>query len=115
VRRDELAQQERALEERARGLERRSEELDGQQKEIARRAQQLDAREKKLGEAEVQARRFVEEQQAALERVAGLSVDDARRELLQKVEDNARSQAAALARDIRSRPARRPTARRAGS
>jgi ribonucrease Y len=101
VRRDEHARQERGLEERARGLERRSEELDGQAKEVARRAQQLDAREKQLGGAEAQAKRFVEEQQAALERVAGLSVDDARRELLQKVEDNARSQAAALARDIK--------------
>jgi len=101
ARRDELAGQERRLEERARGLERRSEELDGQQKEVARRAQQLDARERKLGDAEVEAKRLVGEQQAALERVSGLSVDDARRELLQKVEDNARSQAAALARDIK--------------
>ncbi|HEX5818147.1 MAG TPA: ribonuclease Y [Gemmatimonadales bacterium] len=101
ARRDEVARQERRLEERARGLERRSEELDGQQKELARRTQQLEAREKRIGESEAEAKRFVEEQQAALERVAGLSVDDARRELLQKVEDNARSQAAALARDIK--------------
>jgi len=101
TRRDEVARQERRLEERARGLERRSEELDGQQKEIARRTQQLEARDKTLADAEAQAKRFVEEQQVALERVAGLSVEDARRELLQKVEDNARSQGAALARDIK--------------
>ncbi|MCU0621606.1 MAG: ribonuclease Y, partial [Gemmatimonadales bacterium] len=100
-RRDELARLERRAEDRSRAVERRVEELEAQQKELGRRVQQLDAREQKLGAAEAESRRFAEEQQARLERIAGLTADDARRELLQRVEDAARSQAAALARDIK--------------
>jgi len=106
LRRDELLKLERRFEDRARGLERRVEDLDTQQKELARRNQQAEDRERRLGDAELQARRYAEEQQAALERVAGLSAEDARRELLQKVEDQARSQAAALARDIKEQARR---------
>jgi hypothetical protein len=44
---------------------------------------------------------LVREQQAKLERVAGLTAEDARREVMQRAEDEARGQAQALARDIK--------------
>ncbi len=107
-RRDEAAREERKAEDRARAAERRVAELDQLQRELGRRGQQLDAREVSLGAREAglatkeeAAARFAEEQRARLERVAGLSSEDARRELLQRVEDEARSSAQALARDIR--------------
>ena len=41
-----------------------------------------------------------------LERIAGLTAEDARREILQRVEDEARTQAQALARDIKEQAKR---------
>lgn len=100
-RREESERSERRLEERERGLTRRSEELDrqakavsGQQSALAQKELSLDARAK-----EVDA--LVHEQRQRLERIAGLSVEEARREFFQRVEDEARAQAAALARDIK--------------
>ena len=49
---------------------------------------------------------LIREQQAKLERVAGLTTEDARREVLQKAEDEARAQAQALARDIKEQAKR---------
>ncbi len=49
---------------------------------------------------------LAQEQRLKLERIAGLSAEDARREILQRVEDEARAQAAALARDIKEQAAR---------
>jgi ribonuclease Y len=101
VRRDEAARTERRLEERSRGIERRREEIDQQQRDIGKRTQQLDGREQGLTAREQAAARFADEQRERLERIAGLSTEDARRELLQRVEDEARSAAQALARDIK--------------
>src|SRR5690606_19855312 len=55
---------------------------------------------------------LVAERRKELERVAGLSAEEARRELVQRVEDEARSAAAALARDIQEQ-ARRDAEREA--
>ena len=48
-----------------------------------------------------EADKLAQEQRARLERIAGLTAEDARREILQRVEDEARGQAAALVRDIK--------------
>jgi ribonuclease Y len=50
--------------------------------------------------------RLVQEQRGKLERIAGLSAEEARREVLQKAEDESRGQAAALARDIKEQAKR---------
>ena len=100
-RREEVARIERRADERSRAADRRQEELDGQQRELARKVQAVEARDRALAQREADAARAAEAQQAALERIAGLSRDDARRELLQRVEDEARSAAQALARDIK--------------
>jgi len=61
----------------------------------------LERQESELKTREAGIDALIREQQIRLERVAGLSAEEARRELLQKVEDEARSQAAALGREIR--------------
>ena len=100
-RREEAERAERRTEERSRELERRMEEVRVRDREQAERDQKLAARDQELAGREKELR-VVEEQVATrLERVAGLSVSDARREILQRVEDEARGQAAALARDIK--------------
>ena len=100
-RREEIDRTERRLEERERGVTKRNEEVDrqaksvsGQQGALAQKELTLEARTKEIDA-------LVHEQRQRLERVAGLSVEEARREFFQRVEDEARAQAAALARDIK--------------
>ncbi len=57
-------------------------------------------------QSEAEIARLVQEQRTKLERIAGLSAEEARREVLQKAEDEARGQAAALARDIKEQAKR---------
>ncbi len=100
-RREEADRAERRAEEREKGFTRRSEQLDQQEKSLTGRVQGLERQESGLKTREGQIDELIREQHARLERVAGLTAEDARRELLQKVEDEARSQAAALGREIR--------------
>jgi ribonuclease Y len=85
-RRERLLEQRVAeLEDRAKGLEQRSRGLD--QRDRALQAQELEARSR-------------------LERVAGLTAEDAKRELLRGLEDEARAEAAALTRDLKEQARR---------
>ena len=98
-RRDESERLERRAEERVRVQERKLEELDKRERTLSQRESGLQARE---GEAD----RLAQEQRVKLERIAGLTAEDARREILQRVEDEARGQAAALVRDIKEQARR---------
>ena len=100
-RREEVDRSLRGYEEKERAVARRNEELDrqsksvsGQQSALAQKELTLEARTKEIDA-------LVHEQRQRLEKVAGLSVEEARREFLQRVEDEARAQASALARDIK--------------
>ena len=100
-RRDEVDRMARRGEEAERNLQRRSEQLDRKEKDLAGKERGLADEEGRLQERTEEIGALVREQRTRLERVAGLTTEDARRELLQRVEDEARSQAAALARDIK--------------
>ena len=100
-RREEADRTERRAEEREKGFTRRSEQLDQQEKALGGKVQGLERQEAALKTREGQINELIREQHTKLERVAGLTSEEARRELLQKVEDESRSQAAALGREIR--------------
>ncbi|HEU4829423.1 MAG TPA: ribonuclease Y, partial [Gemmatimonadales bacterium] len=100
-RREEFDRLERRTEERGRTLDRKIEEVAVREREFTRREDTCLKREEELRAREAAADRLAQEQRAKLERIAGLTADEARREILQRVEDEARSQASALARDIR--------------
>jgi ribonuclease Y len=105
-RREEWERLERRADERARQLERRLEELETRDRGLGTREETLGRREQALRAREGEADRLAQEQRVKLERIAGLSTEDARREILQRVEDEARTQAQALARDIREQAKR---------
>jgi ribonucrease Y len=105
-RREETDRTERRAEDRARQLERKLEEVEKQERDFARREQALAQREIDLRAHESEHERLVQEQRTRLERIAGLTAEDARREIMQRVEDEARGQAAALARDIKEQARR---------
>ncbi|HEV2748897.1 MAG TPA: ribonuclease Y [Gemmatimonadales bacterium] len=86
-RRRDSERREQALEQRRNGLDERERALDG-------RGHALAERERVLGATELAAR-------ARLEQIAGLTAEEAKQELRRRLEDEARNEAAALARDLK--------------
>jgi ribonuclease Y len=105
-RREEWERLERRADERSRAQERKLEETEGRERTLAKREETLTQREQAFRAREGEADRLAQEQRLKLERIAGLTAEDARREILQRVEDEARTQAQALARDIKEQAKR---------
>jgi ribonuclease Y len=100
-RREEWARQDRRAEERERAYDRRQEQLTALETAIQARDASISAREQALAAREKELDALKAEQAKRLEQIAGLTAEEARRELLQRAEEAARSDAAALARDIK--------------
>jgi ribonucrease Y len=100
-RREEWERAERRVEDRSRALERKLEDVAAQERQFRVQEQELAQRELDLRAREAETDKLLQEQRARLERIAGLTAEDARREILQRVEDEARTQASALVRDIK--------------
>jgi len=91
-RRRELERREQQLDERAGALEERDRQLQGRDRGVIQREQALASRE--------------QEARARLGQIAGLSAQEAKQELQRRLEDEARSEGAALARDIKEQAKR---------
>jgi conserved hypothetical protein YmdA/YtgF len=100
-RREEFERMERRTEERSRGQDRKAEEMNARERGLDKREEALAGKELALHTRELETEKLSQEQQARLERIAGLTSEEARREILQRVEDEARGQAAAMVRDIK--------------
>ena len=105
-RREEWERGERRAEERARAHDRKVEEVEARDRTLSKREEGLAQRELSLRVRENEAGRMEQEQRIKLERIAGLTSEEAKREILQHVEDEARGQAAALVRDIKDQAKR---------
>ncbi len=105
-RREEWERGERRAEERSRAHDRKVEEVETRERTLTKREEGLAQRELALRVRENEAGRMEQEQRVKLERIAGLTSEEARREILQHVEDEARGQAAALVRDIKDQAKR---------
>ena len=96
----ELDDRETSIEKRQRGLEREGSELERQRKRLQRSVEQKERLEQQAREARDAAETQREEARTTLERVAGLTMTEARAELIAGIEEKARSEAARLARKI---------------
>jgi ribonuclease Y len=105
-RREEWERFERRVEERERTLDKRASQLENREREAAARIASLEERDREQAERARDLERLIADQRGRLERIAGLSAEEARQEVLRKAEDEARSSAAALARDIREQAKR---------
>jgi len=92
-RREEWERLERRGEERSRAQERKLEEIETRERNAGHREEALVQREQALRSREGEADRLAQEQRAKLERIAGLTAEEARREILQRIEDEARDTA----------------------
>ncbi|HYT03259.1 MAG TPA: ribonuclease Y [Gemmatimonadales bacterium] len=91
---EEAARRRREQERREQAVEQRVGALEERERGLERRARALDERGQTLATRELEAR-------ARLEQIAGLTAQEAKQELLRRLEDEARGEAAALARDLK--------------
>ncbi|HVS02710.1 MAG TPA: ribonuclease Y [Thermoanaerobaculia bacterium] len=98
--RQELEDLERKLRDREDGLHKRQEELERRERETAAQEKGLLGRERQLGESERELDRLVAEERGKLEQIAGLTVQQAKEELVRGLENEARLEAALLVKRL---------------
>ena len=99
--REALLQAERAFQEREAAFNRRIELIDKKDRDLKRQEQDLGKREEALAQRNQQLDTLTREQTQRLERIAGLTADEARRELIAAVESEARAEASRLVSEVR--------------
>ena len=109
--RSELRDQRADLERREQRLSDREERLDGEMRGLEERAQHLDDLKAQLKIQRKASADAEAEQQLILERIAGLTAEQARSELVAAVEHEAKRQAVLVTRDIERQAAREANAR----
>ncbi len=99
-RRQEMQSLERRLVQREESLTQKLELLDRREKELAGRERDLQAKERSAAEHQAKYQALLEEARRHLERVAGMTADEAKKYLLASLENEARLEAMALAKRI---------------
>ncbi len=105
-RREELERIEYRLVERSETLDRHLERLNARQTELEARTAELGERESALGQEAAQVARATQEAARRLEELAGMSALEARKKLMEDLQDEARAQAANTLREIKERAQR---------
>ncbi len=100
-RREEVEREERRIIERENVLDRKFEVLDQRDKELGRRASDFGRREKSVADREQELEKLVADERRRLEQMAGMSAQDAKNELMRRMEDEAMADAANRVREIR--------------
>ena len=111
-RRAEVEKEEKRLGERETTLDRKVDVLEQRDKEFSRRASEFGRREKIVAEREQELQKLVADERLRLEQLAGMSAQDAKTELIRRLEEEAQADAANKLREIRER-ARRDAEREA--
>jgi len=99
--RESIKELETKLGEKESNVERKLNFLTRKEATLAEKNQALETREKVLEDRLVEANRLIAEQNVRLERIAGMRKEEAKRVLLKNLEDEARMEASARAREIR--------------
>ena len=100
-RREEVEREEKRVQERDVVLDRKFDVLEQRDKEIGKRASELGRREKIVLAREEELEKLVGEERRKLEQLAGMSAQDAKNELIQRLEEEAHADAANRIREIR--------------
>ncbi|HEX7123305.1 MAG TPA: ribonuclease Y, partial [Gemmatimonadaceae bacterium] len=111
-RRDEVEREERRVDDREAQVEKKLEVLEQREREIGRRSSDLGRREKMVAEREQELERLIADERRRLEALAGMSAEQAKQELIQRLEQEAEADAANRIREIRE-AARRDAEREA--
>jgi ribonuclease Y len=100
-RREEVEREERRITERENVLDRKSDVLEQRDRELGRRASEFGRREKTVVQREEELATLIAEERRRLEQMAGMSAQDAKAELVRRMEEEAQADAANRVREIR--------------
>src|SRR5437764_5097669 len=100
-RREEVEREERRINERETVLDRKSDILEQRDRELGRRASEFGRREKTVVQREEELANLIAEERRRLEQMAGMSAQDAKAELVRRIEEEAHADAASRVREIR--------------
>jgi ribonuclease Y len=100
-RREEVEREERRISERDTVLDRKFEVLEQRDRELGRRLSDFGRREKSVADREQELDRLVADERRRLEQMAGMSAQDAKNELMRRMEEEAQADAANRIREIR--------------
>jgi ribonuclease Y len=100
ARNDELKNSERRLQQKEENLDKKTQQLDTRMDEVEKRDRALGDREKQVETRESELDQLIEDQRHKLEQVAGLSAEEARRELIRGIENEAKLDAANIIKRI---------------
>ena len=95
-RRSEVALQEKRVIQKEEALERKNEAFDKREKELERKHQDVDRKKEELAEA-------VSKQMTELQRISGLTKEEAKRQILEDLDKQITSEKAALIRELESK------------
>ena len=101
ARRSSVEAEERRVGERESALERRAEAVEQRDRDVGRRASDFGRREKAMQTREEELDRLLAEERRRLEQMAGMSAQDAKAELIRRLEEEAQADAANTLREIR--------------
>ena len=101
TRRSQVEQEERRVSERESTLDRKVEVVEQRDREIGKRASDFGRREKLLQTREEELDKLIAEERRRLEQMAGMSAQDAKNELIRRLEEEAHADAANMLREIR--------------
>jgi ribonucrease Y len=99
-RRDEMKKSEQRLQTKEENLDKKTQQVDSKIAEVEKRDRALNDREKKVEGREQELEQLVEDQRHKLEQVAGLTVEEAKRELIRGIENEAKLEAAQIIKRI---------------
>lgn len=100
-RRLEVEREEKRVVERESQLDRARESLEGREQELQRRGREFGTREQATAAREQELERLIADERRKLEQLAGLSAEQAKSELVRRLEDEALADAASRLREIR--------------
>ena len=100
-RREEVEREEKRNQDRETTLERKFDVLEQREKEVGRRGSELGRKEKSMADREQELDRLMGEEKRRLEALAGISAEQAKSELIHRLEAEAEADAANRLREIR--------------
>ncbi|MEW6002099.1 MAG: ribonuclease Y [Nitrospirota bacterium] len=99
-RRSELNHLDRRLRQKEETLERKFDHLEKRENELSRKEKDYNSRERVIQEREAHYSQLIKEQTKLLEKISGLSQEEARQEILKRAEEEARFESAKLAKRV---------------
>jgi len=96
----EISYQEKRLRQKEEQLDRKIEHVDRKEIEINKREKEISAKERLLQEKENRYNQLIKEQQNLLEKIAGMTEEEAKQELFRKIEQETRFETAKLIKKI---------------